>query len=336
VRALKKPAALTGRGKPQGADIVAVYTSSGLAEWYRAHRKTGSGLGIVLIITLAVIVPVAVYHSLAVTGAASVEPENGTITAAASAVTDSTASGGKSVKFAGNTTSGNSTLPPGAALPDDATCSARVTAAAEVRPQNATQNATAGHNKGLNDPGGPLKSRVDGAYTGTTDQIIQWVACKWGIDVDIVRAQAAKESYWVQSTKGDWTTDPNSCPPAHPLGADGTPGQCPESYGLLQDRWNYLGPPAGLNTWPEVETSTAYNADLAYSSWRDCFEGHYGWLNTVDRVGTYAAGDAWGCVGVWFSGRWHTSAAEGYISAVQGYYNQKIWTTSSFITYRGN
>jgi hypothetical protein len=25
---------------------------------------------------------------------------------------------------------------------------------------------------------------------GTTDEIIQWAACKWGIDTDVVRAQA--------------------------------------------------------------------------------------------------------------------------------------------------
>ena len=34
-------------------------------------------------------------------------------------------------------------------------------------------------------------------------EIIQWAACKWGIDEDIVRAQVIKESYWYQSTNGD-------------------------------------------------------------------------------------------------------------------------------------
>ena len=31
---------------------------------------------------------------------------------------------------------------------------------------------------------------VDGDFAGTTDQLIQWAACKWGIDEDIVRAPA--------------------------------------------------------------------------------------------------------------------------------------------------
>jgi autotransporter family porin len=61
--------------------------------------------------------------------------------------------------------------------------------------------------------------------------------------------------------------------------------------------------------------------------------GYEGWLNTVDpseRVGTYAAGDAWGCIGRWFSGRWHTSASEGYITRVKDWMNQRIWETPNF------
>ena len=308
----------------------------------------------------------ALLISHAATSTSFIEPETGAVVGNATVATDPAASNGKYVLFnapaatcaAGQigtppncvtppgscppgqvgtppnctTPVATTTLPPGSALPDDATCSARVSTAPEIRPQNATQNATAGHNKNIG--GGVMKARVSGAFAGTTDEIIQWVACKWGIDPNIVRAQAAKESYWTMSAKGDWTTDANSCPPAHGLGVDGTPGQCPESYSIIQNRWNYLGPPAGYNTWPEVETSTAYALDLAYASWRDCFEGNYGWLNTVDHTGTYAAGDAWGCVGVWFAGRWKTDPANTYISAVQTYFNQKIWTDPGFISYR--
>ena len=35
-----------------------------------------------------------------------------------------------------------------------------------------------------------------GNFTGTTDEIIQWAACKWGFDENTLRAQVAKESYW--------------------------------------------------------------------------------------------------------------------------------------------
>ena len=57
------------------------------------------------------------------------------------------------------------------------------------------------------------------------------------------------------------------------------------------------------------------------------------WLNTVEHTGTYAAGDLWGCLGVWFSGRWHTPAAEGYIAKVQDYLTQRVWTTPGFLAY---
>jgi hypothetical protein len=291
---------------------------------------------IIFIAAFVVIGVAALLMASALTATASVEPEGGTRTANAVVVSDQQASKGLAVQFtaaSGGTFNPHAILPPGATLPSDATCAARVQPAVEVRPQNAAENAHAGTNKGLTLS--VYLARVSGGYTGTTDQIIQWVACKWGIDVDIVRAQAATESYWVQHNNyGDWTTDQNSCPPAHPLGADGKPGQCPESYGMLQNRWNYLGPPAGLNTWPEVENSTAYGADLAYSQWRECFEGAKGWLNSVDHVGTYAAGDAWGCVGVWFSGRWYTQPAVDYINYVKNYYNTRVWETTSFINYR--
>jgi autotransporter family porin len=219
-----------------------------------------------------------------------------------------------------------STLPPGSALPDDATCASEVRAAPENRSDNATTNATRGVQKNLSSPD-PTFSRVDGNFSGTTDEIIQWTACKWGIDEDVVRAQAAMESWWHQSTLGDWGTDATACAPGYPIGTDpgGHPGQCPQSVGLLQVRYPYW-----TNGFPQVETSTAYNADYAYAAWRACFEGQETWLNTVDRVGTYGPGDMWGCLGVWFSGRWHTSAADGYITNVQAYLSQRVWEQPDF------
>jgi autotransporter family porin len=134
--------------------------------------------------------------------------------------------------------------------------------------------------------------------------------------------------------QGDYGTNPSECPPKHSLGVDGKRGQCPESFGILQVRYAYSGPPAGRATWPEVEESTAYNLDFAYAYWRSCYEGDLTWLNTVDRGGEYAAGDAWGCVGTWFSGRWYTQPANEYIDAVRAYATTRVWTTSSFINAR--
>src|SRR4029079_9559746 len=123
----------------------------------------------------------------------------------------------------------------------------------------------------------------------------------------IVFAQAAIESWWLQGTLGDWTTDASRCAPGRGLRADRPSGQCPESFGVLQNRYPYEQP-----AWPGIAASTAMDADLGYAIWRTCFEGYETWLNTVDRGQQYAPGDAWGCVGRWFSGRWHTDAANGY------------------------
>lgn len=228
-----------------------------------------------------------------------------------------------------------STLPPGSTLPGSAACAAAVKPRPENKGLNATYNGTKG-NQGLaadfftpgsGDPRAntEIASRVDGDFTGTTDEILQWAACKWGVDEDMVRAQAAIESWWHQYAKGDWGSDPSRCAPGHGLGVDGQPGLCPESWGLLQNRYPYE-----QSSWPGIMTSSAFNVDTAYAIWRACFEGYEWWLNNVEHGEVYAAGDAWGCMGRWFAGRWHTSAAESYIDNVQGYLNDRIWEQPYF------
>ena len=217
-----------------------------------------------------------------------------------------------------------STLPVGATLPSDATCASEVRPEPETRPANNTANHTVGVGGNSEYP------RVDGNYTGTTDEILQWAACKWGIDEDILRAQAAVESYWFQRTVSDFSTDPTTCVPGHQtLGADGTAGECPQSIGILQVRYPYHQSAFQNNN---ATNSTAYNVDYALAGWRSCFEGQDQWLNTVDRGATYSAGDVWGCIGVWYSGRWYTPAAVTYINKVKDYLAQRIWSTASFIS----
>ena len=48
-----------------------------------------------------------------------------------------------------------------------------------------------------------LDLRVTGAFRGTTDEILQWAAAKWGFDDDLFRAVAAVESFWRHNTIGD-------------------------------------------------------------------------------------------------------------------------------------
>ena len=226
------------------------------------------------------------------------------------------------------------TLPPGTPLPSSAQCAkaALVVPFAESKRMNAAFNRVTGQPAGkifprADDPKANLTiaPRIDGVFTGTTQQILRWAACKWGIDEDLVLAQAAVESWWRQTNLGDWGPNPAACAPGHGIGVDGKAGMCPESYGILQNRYSLE-----RSTWPAAERSTAMNADVAYAIWRACFEGYESWLNNVERIGEYAAGDEWGCIGRWFAGRWHTPAAETYIAKVKQYITERIWEQPDF------
>lgn len=212
------------------------------------------------------------------------------------------------------------TLPVGASLPSGAACAAQVKARPEVRAGNATFNATRG--SGTND----RYPRVDGNFTGTTDEIIQWAACKWGIDEDWARAQSVKESYWDMTVGGDLTSDQNRCHPDVRTSS----GQCPESMGLLQVRYQAHSE-AFENS--NAIRSTAYNADYTYAVWRACYDGELTWLNDVERGRHYSAGDLEGCLGVWFSGRWYVPRAETYIADVRNIKDSRTWESANFLNY---
>lgn len=190
-----------------------------------------------------------------------------------------------------------SLLPPGAALPSGADCAARVRRSTwEARPENLAANHTRGKRVAALSGGGPeatalFAPRVDGDYTGTTDTIIRWAACKWGIDANIVRAMAFQESSWRQSAAGPKDT-----------------------FGLLQ-----LKASAHPQTYPEAHTSTAFNLDYGLAWWRSCYEGYLPWVPDDAR------GDAWGCVGLWLAGRWYSPDAQAYIGYIRGHYAARSW-----------
>jgi autotransporter family porin len=168
-----------------------------------------------------------------------------------------------------------------------------------------------------------MLARLSGNFTGTTDEIIQWAACKWGIDADVIRAQASQESAWFMTAVGDFTTDPQWCAPGHSPGQDGRPG-CPESVGILGVKYRYHDV-----AFPEAGLSTAHNLDYTLAVWRMCFEGEETWLVDHPAPG-YRAGDMWGCLGRWFAGDWRSPEALGYISRVRAAYNERSWESEYF------
>lgn len=228
------------------------------------------------------------------------------------------------------------TLPPGSALPGDSTCASRVIMSSfEPRPDNYATNhrvpsATQISNLhpwnpliGMDSKSDSLRKRVTGNFTGTTEEILQWVACKWGIDPNIIRAQAVSESYWHQSQLGDYTTNQSLCPPATWNGSS-----CYQSYGILQIKYTYF-----QSEWPMSRDDTAFNADFVYGWLRNCYEGWADYLyhrTPAPGYPSYHAGDIWGCLGFWFSGSWYDQGAINYINVTKGHYAQKPWLQPGF------
>jgi hypothetical protein len=228
------------------------------------------------------------------------------------------------------------TLPPGSALPGDSTCASQITRSSfEPRPDNNTANRQIPTTAqianlhpwnpliGMDTNSDTLRRRITGNFTGTTDEILQWTACKWGIDVNIIRAEAVTESQWHQSQLGDYTTNKSLCPPGMWNGSS-----CYQSYGILQIKYTYF-----QSEWPMSRNDTAFNADFVYGWLRNCYEGWADYLYQTTPVSGYPpyhAGDIWGCLGFWFSGTWYDQGAINYINVTKGYYAQKPWLQAGF------
>jgi autotransporter family porin len=154
----------------------------------------------------------------------------------------------------------------------------------------------------------PYSKWVNGDYRGSTDQIIQWAAYKWGLNPDLLRSVAAVETWWYMSYVGD----------------EGT------AFGLFQVRTPYhcQGPVVcGL-----FRDDTAFNADYYASIIRSYYDGQQGWLNTVSGNGqAYRGGDIWGAIGYWATGRWHVPGGEAYVNQVKEDLAQRVWEQPYFV-----
>ncbi len=146
--------------------------------------------------------------------------------------------------------------------------------------------------------------RVDGDFRGSTDEIIQWAAYKWGFSPELFRAVAAVESWWHMSTLGD----------------EGN------AYGLFQVDARYHC------CRRLAESFTAWNADYYGAMLRSYYDGAQTWLNTVTGNGSaYRRGDLWGSVGYWAAGRWDVETGHVYVAKVQADLAERVWTLANFI-----
>lgn len=173
----------------------------------------------------------------------------------------------------------------------------------EPRPNNREENRTVPtsaqlrHFRAHSDM--PYKNHVTGRFRGTTDEILQWGARKWGFEPDLFRAVAVVESWWNMSTRGD----------------NG------DSFGLMQVRRPYHC------CLPYMARSSAFNVDYYGGILSAYYHGKQSWLNTVPRGRLYVPGDLWGSVGVWASGRWHLGTSSWYVGMVRQRLREQTWRT---------
>jgi hypothetical protein len=221
--------------------------------------------------------------------------------------------------------------PPAGIPRSDAACAAAVTPTGEKRPSNTTDNNTV--------PADPAaipwsagwdywpdfvadRDKVTGDFKGTTDEIIQWTACKWGLDLNEARAEAWLESGWYMST---------------------TPG-CggPEAtYGIFQIMVEDCAGDLVHGGYPYVADDTALGADY-WGAWiRACFDGAfldseqpwqdspaggYGGKTIASLIAANGEDYAlWGCVGAWNTNAWYSSQGDDYIATVQKDEQSQLW-----------
>jgi hypothetical protein len=226
-----------------------------------------------------------------------------------------------------------------ARLPSDDAAAAEVYRSTwEVRPGNAKYNSVMPVHLTLRQVNDATRAydprwnkyiidRITGHFTGTTDEIFQWAAVKWGLPDNLLRTVAYMESDWKQSNYGDYVTNRAQCPP----GYQKLP--CPVTFGIVGSK---------STNWPGIfpwnRDSTAAAVDVLGGWLRGCYEGWAWWLGEHGNRshGTYHAGDIWGCVGAWYSGNWldgaaaNPSSGAGYIARAKYWEQRRPWLAPGF------
>jgi hypothetical protein len=199
-------------------------------------------------------------------------------------------------------------------LSDDAAAAQVQRTGWEPRPENTDENnrtptrrelrAFFARNKTWGSCHRRLQRRITGDFTGTTDEILQWAAHKWGFEVDLVRAVAITESFWRMSFVGDRG----------------------DSFGIVQVRRS-----AHRGTFPIARRSTAFNVDYWGAHIRQYLDGCASWMrHRRHGRGEYRSGDLWGSIGAWYCGCWRVGNAFSYIGRVKRAMATRPWEGPDF------
>jgi hypothetical protein len=226
--------------------------------------------------------------------------------------------------------------PPGSLPLTDAEAASRVSARPEIRPENARANGYRPSDAELQAfytaksrydettvEYNPLNAYVTGRFSGSTDDILQWAAHKWGIPEDVVRAVATAESTWRHSYLGDRAdgVDASRYPEAARIDSDSVY----ESMGLVQVKWQPFGR-LHPGTEPLRWKSTAFNVDYWAATVRYYFEGRCSWCGSGYRMG-----QEWQSLGGWYNpSPWGNSGMASYIEGLKRWVAERPWERPGF------
>ena len=206
-------------------------------------------------------------------------------------------------------------------------------AANQYRPSSTELSAFLNNEKDLYGRGpvqvNPYYKYVTGGFSGTTDQIIQWGAEKWGIPADWLRAEYIDESKWNMSQLGDLTTVAN--PLAYPVQSRATGNQVYQSLGITQLKWNHPDRnTTGIGTEPLRWKSSAFNVDYQAATVRFYFDNPNG-MRSAWGDSTYSPCNNWLSIGGWYDpSPWNNSGQQSYVQTVQNILANRTWTKPGF------
>lgn len=174
----------------------------------------------------------------------------------------------------------------------------------------------------------------DGLRHPSTDDLIQWVAHKWGIPEDWLRAEYVQESYWNQFQLGDRTRVSAGWYRRYPAPARlARSADVYQSMGIAQVKWIPNGA-VGAGTEPLRWQSTAFNLDYQAAMVRFYFDNPDGARSAWgDR--SYGPCQRWSSVGGWFEPYpWDNPGQQYYIRNVRRHLAGRDWTSADFAAWR--
>lgn len=171
----------------------------------------------------------------------------------------------------------------------------------------------------------------DGLRRPSTDDLIQWVAHKWGIPEDWLRAEFVRESFWNQFQLGDEAPVSQQWYRAYPPQARvANTRDVYQSLGITQVKWapdGSVGPGSEPLRWKATAFNLDYQAAMVRFYYDNPQDARSSW---GDR--SYVPCQPWNSIGGWFEPYpWENAGQESYVRQVRQHLANRDWTSSSFV-----